>query len=510
MNSSSLQGTILGKYNILHPIGRGGMAQVYKGYHQQLARFVAIKVLHTNLIEEPDFLARFHREAKSVAALHHPNIVQIYDIDVHNEIYYIVMELLEGGSLKSILSVYRNNLQLIPINFSIRILLDVLSGLGYAHNNGIIHRDIKSSNVLFNNRGQAILTDFGISHILGETHQTNSGAMMGTLSYMSPEQGLKNICDFRSDIYSTGIVAYEMLTGRIPFEADTPVAILLKHINEKIIPPREVNVYIPKEIESIVKISLKKKPEDRFQNTIEFIDAIKAAAILSQIDVPDFINLPTDLINKDLKGNSKQIFSGSSRNIIPDKPIYTTTTEPVISTSLSQYNSSRKEINVFQKIFQVPKNLKSEDIIKYSSKQTSLTAIFIIIVANICLLWVGGIYGWRIFIYSWPMELSAISLLLSFIMLSKASPWFLIPIGILLGNSLIFASSTLIGDWNLLIYTWPLEPFLIAGSIILPFYLAPKGLVGRWISQKLGLFLSMVSGFSIIIILLFSIIKIIF
>ena len=184
-----------------------------------------------------------------------------------------------------------------------------------------------------------------------------------------------------------------MLTGRIHFEAETPVAVLLIHINEKIIPPREVNANIPMEIESIVKKSLVKKTEDRFQNTIEFIDAIKVAAKISQIDVPDYIKIPTELINKNFKGDSKQIFSGSSRNLISDKPFFTTTTEPVMSTNLSKYSSSRKENNVFQKIFQVPKNFKSEDLIKYSTKQTSLTAIFIIIVANICLLWVRGIYG---------------------------------------------------------------------------------------------------------------------
>jgi serine/threonine protein kinase len=490
MNSSLLQGSFLGKYAILHPIGRGGMSQVYKGYHQQLDRFVAIKVLRSDLVEEAEFLSRFKREARSVAALQHSHIVQIYDFDVQDQLFYMVMELLEGDSLKALQIAYRNISTKLPIEISIKILLDVLSALEYAHNEGVIHRDLKPANIILNSKGQAILTDFGIAQIVGGPHYTISGAIMGTLSYMAPEQGLNNQCDFRSDIYSIGIIAYELLTGQVPFEASTPVAVLMKHINDPLPKPSIYNPHIPPEIEAIVLKSFAKKPEERYQKSRDLADALKLAAKNCYIDIPDTIIIPKKLIETKLTNNKTVVFSGNTRKSIPDIDI---TNDKTITSNSSKLNM-----------------LTAKDDLKvYSSKQTTLVAITIIIFANICMLWVGGIYGWKVLLYSWPMELAGASLIMAFFMASKASPWFLIPTGILLGNALLLASSTLTGHWGIWVYTWPIEVFLISASIILPFFLARKGNLGRLISQKMGIFLTYFSGFALSMILIISTILVI-
>ena len=162
-----LGGQTLGKYRIMEPLGRGGMAQVYRAYHPQLDRYVAVKVLRSDLVEEAEFLARFRREAQSVANLRHENIVQVYDFDADGDIYYMIMELLEGDTLKVRLNAYRARKERMPSGEMLRITLDVLDGLAYAHSEGIIHRDIKPANILLTSRGQAVLTDFGIAQIIG-------------------------------------------------------------------------------------------------------------------------------------------------------------------------------------------------------------------------------------------------------------------------------------------------------------------------------------------------------
>ncbi|MBN1667707.1 MAG: serine/threonine protein kinase, partial [Anaerolineales bacterium] len=171
---ASLEGQTLGKYRVLQPLGRGGMAQVYQAYHPQLDRYAAIKVLRSDLVDEHDFLARFRREAQAVANMRHANVVQVYDFDVQDEIYYMVMELLDGDTLKARISAYRVRGERIPYPEMLRILLDVLAGLEYAHREGVIHRDIKPGNIMLTQRGQAVLTDFGIAQIVGSTQYTVS------------------------------------------------------------------------------------------------------------------------------------------------------------------------------------------------------------------------------------------------------------------------------------------------------------------------------------------------
>jgi len=232
MAPASLEGQTLGKYRVLEQLGRGGMAQVYRGYHPQLDRYVAIKVLRPDVAEDEEFIARFGREARAVAALRHPNIVQVFDFDVQDDVPFMVMELLEGDTLKTRLADYRARGEHMPPGEAVRILLDVLDGLAYAHSEGMIHRDLKPANILLTRRGQAVIADFGIAQIVGGTRYTMSGALLGTLNYMAPEQGMEGRSDARSDIYSLGIVFYEMLTQRTPFDADTPLAILMKHLND--------------------------------------------------------------------------------------------------------------------------------------------------------------------------------------------------------------------------------------------------------------------------------------
>ena len=239
---ASLEGQTLGKYRVMEPLGRGGMARVYRAYHPQLDRYVALKVLRSDLVDDEEFLTRFRREARAVAALRHPNIVQVFDSDVEGEIYYIVLELLEGDTLKTRLNDYRVRGERMPLGEMVRILLDVLDGLAYAHGEGMVHRDIKPANILLTRRGEAVVTDFGIAQMVGSTRHTASGAMMGTLNYMAPEQGLQGQSDVRSDVYSLGIVFYEMLTQRVPFDADTPLAVLMKHLNDPLPLPRKIEL----------------------------------------------------------------------------------------------------------------------------------------------------------------------------------------------------------------------------------------------------------------------------
>ncbi|MGC1378539.1 MAG: protein kinase, partial [Anaerolineales bacterium] len=276
--SPALEGQTIGKYRILEALGRGGMAQVYRAYHPQLDRYVAIKVLRSDLVEHDEFLARFRREAHAVSGLRHPNIVQVFDFDVQDEQYYMVMELLEGNTLRARLNDYRARGQRMPLPDVLRILTEVLAGLGYAHSEGVIHRDIKPANIMLTKRDVAVVTDFGIAQIVGATQYTVSGALMGTLSYMAPEQGFKGQCDARSDIYSLGIVLYEMLTGYTPFDADTPLAILMKHLNDPLPLPSRSDPSLPAVLEPIVLKALAKDPDDRYQSAAEMAAALQAAA----------------------------------------------------------------------------------------------------------------------------------------------------------------------------------------------------------------------------------------
>jgi serine/threonine-protein kinase len=283
--SEDLVGKTIGKYELHERIGRGGMAEVYKAYHASLDRYVAVKILHPFLSEDPEFKERFEREARNVAQLRHPNIVQVYDFDVEPQrmLYYMVMEYINGPTLRNRLMQLRFEGENFTTSEAIRITRDLASALAYAHSRGMVHRDIKPANIMIDSDGRVVLTDFGIARIVSGPNMTASGSMVGTPAYMSPEQGLGQPGDHRSDIYSLGVVLYQLVTGTIPYDADTPIAIILKHVNDPLPPPSSINPEIPEGLERILYKALAKSPEERYQNIEEMalhLDNLDAASTL--------------------------------------------------------------------------------------------------------------------------------------------------------------------------------------------------------------------------------------
>ena len=260
-----LIGSTLGPYRIVERIGRGGMAAVYKAYQPSLDRYVAIKVLPAHLTDEPGFAERFKREARAVAKLEHPHILAVYDYGQEGDQTYIAMRYVEGGTLKDLLS------KPLELPLIVDLIGQIAEALDYAHEHGVIHRDVKPSNVLLDKGNWALLTDFGVARMVEATQQlTGTGVGVGTPAYMSPEQGQGKKVDRRSDVYSLGVVLYEMLTGRVPFEAETPLAVVWKHVNEPLPLPRSINSDIPEPVERVVLKALAKAPDDRFQSASQF------------------------------------------------------------------------------------------------------------------------------------------------------------------------------------------------------------------------------------------------
>ncbi len=272
-----LTGKAFGKYRLTEKLGYGGMAQVYKAYQPDLDRYVAIKVLHPHLTGDEDFAARFRREARAIAALEHPHIVRVYDFDTDAGLAFLVMECLEGDSLKSLLRDLECRDELMDLVEVGRVAGAVADALDYAHRCGLAHRDVKPSNVLITADGRPVLTDFGIARILDETLITESGGTLGTPAYMSPEQGRGEPGDARSDIYAMGVLLYQLCTGRIPFDADTPYAVILKHITAPLPSPRSLRPELPESIERVILKALSKDPGDRFQTAAELGRALHAA-----------------------------------------------------------------------------------------------------------------------------------------------------------------------------------------------------------------------------------------
>ena len=289
MATDHLIGRTFGKYRVVEQIGRGGMAEVYKAYQPGLDRYVAIKVMHSFLSEDKDFLARFQREAKLVASMRHPNIVQVHDFDVESGLSYMVMEFIDGETLKARLQKLEAQNQWIPIDEAVQLTLAVGSALKYAHRLGMVHRDVKPANVMVDKHGGVILTDFGIAKIFAggaQTQLTATGAMVGTPSYMSPEQGMGQPGDERSDIYSLGVMFYQFVTGRLPFEADTPLAVVIKHINDPLPMPRQANPEVPEPIERIILKTMAKNPDDRYQHVGDMLNDLKRATGIALDETP--------------------------------------------------------------------------------------------------------------------------------------------------------------------------------------------------------------------------------
>jgi serine/threonine protein kinase len=318
-------GKTIGKVRIEKLLARGGMAEVYSGTHVTLGRPVAVKLLHSYIEEEPLLLERFQREARVVAGLRHPNIVQIFDFDTIDGHPYIVMEYLKGPSLATYLLHLHERKKRSPLPQVARLLNGLTAALDYAHMRGAIHRDIKPGNILLHNKTdefpldktlphdvEAIVTDFGLVRLVDAATHTASGIISGTPAYMSPEQALGDETDHRTDIYSLGIVLYELLAGRVPFKADNTLTVLHMHIHGSPLPIPEVSA----RVQAVIDHALQKKPEDRYQTSREMANdfsraigiAVEEASISEPAPVrpapsdppvtlpPKIVTLPADLL----------------------------------------------------------------------------------------------------------------------------------------------------------------------------------------------------------------------
>ncbi len=270
---ANLIGRTFGNYQIIEQIGVGGMATVYKAYQSNMDRYVAIKVLPEQLAKDPEFLGRFEQEARTIARLENKHILPVYDYGAQDGIMYLVMRYIGEGTLKDLT-------QQGPVHLAraVDFLTQIAEALQYAHDRGVIHRDIKTSNVLIGEGSQCYLTDFGIAKLAASSsHFTSSGAIIGTPAYMSPEQCNGLPADARSDLYALGIVLYEMLTGRVPFEAETPIAVVRMQIDQPLPSPRSKNPNVPEAIEKVTFRALAKDPENRYASVREFAGALTDA-----------------------------------------------------------------------------------------------------------------------------------------------------------------------------------------------------------------------------------------
>jgi ligand-binding sensor domain-containing protein/tRNA A-37 threonylcarbamoyl transferase component Bud32 len=268
-------GQMLGPYRIISQVGQGGMARVYQAYHAAMDRYVALKVLPSQLAENPEFTGRFQQEARIIARLEHPQILPVHDYGESEGVAYLVMRYLEGGTLKDRLHEHPPSLSEIDHYFG-----QLAEALAYAHARGVVHRDLKPSNVMVDLHGHLFLTDFGIAKLLeGSSKLTGTGTLMGTPDYMSPEQAQGLKVDQRTDIYSLGIILYEMVTGRVPFEAETPLAVILAHVNAPLPLPSSLKPGLSPAIERVLLKALAKSPDDRFASIDEFHAAWKKAVL---------------------------------------------------------------------------------------------------------------------------------------------------------------------------------------------------------------------------------------
>ncbi len=323
------KGTIIAdRYEILDKIGTGGMADVYKAKCHKLNRFVAIKVLKQELSEDRNFVARFRAEAQSAAGMTHPNIVNVYDVGDENGIYYIVMELVEGITLKQ----YIDKKGALEYREAISIAIQVAQGIEAAHKHHIVHKDIKPQNIIISKEGKVKVTDFGIAK--ATTSNTIDSSAMGSVHYISPEQARGGFSDTKSDIYSFGIMLYEMCTGQVPFDGETTVSVALKHVQEEMVPPSKINPSVPVSLERIIMRCTQKKTEMRYDDATQLIADLKKALVTPYEDfvvMPDrnvdgaTRMIPSEEVKKEVRetGMKKKQDSGkktsSSREVEPEQ-----------------------------------------------------------------------------------------------------------------------------------------------------------------------------------------------
>jgi serine/threonine protein kinase len=263
----------IGRYEIKSELGRGGMATVYLAYDPSFEREVAIKVLPREMLHDLQFLARFEREIKMVAGLEHPSIVPVYDVGEDNGQPYFVMRFMTGGSLSNLIANGK-----ISIEDTARIVERIAKGLAYAHKKGIIHRDLKPDNILFDDNGDPFISDFGIAKLIESTSSLTGSGVIGTPAYMSPEQAQGNEIDSRSDIYGLGVIVYQMLSGKQPYNADTPMGVVVKHITEPVPEILSMVPSLPSDVDKIIRFSMAKDKTRRYSTAIELAKALNLVA----------------------------------------------------------------------------------------------------------------------------------------------------------------------------------------------------------------------------------------
>jgi len=286
-----LSGRSFGPYRIVAPLGAGGMAAVYKAYQPAVDRHVALKVLPRHFAQDSEFLGRFEQEAKILAGLQHPHILPVHDYGESDGFTFIVMPFIKTGTLADVIDEHP-----LPLEQITRVITEVGDALDYAHARGLVHRDVKPSNILIDERGNCLLADFGIAKILeGADKLTATGGLIGTPKYMSPEQGTGQAVDGRSDLYSLGVVLFEMATGRAPYEAETPIAVVLKHIRDPLPLPRAINPAMPEALERVILRSIHKEPSGRFGTAAAMVEAIGALPSTKTPDTRDATTLRVGL-----------------------------------------------------------------------------------------------------------------------------------------------------------------------------------------------------------------------
>ncbi len=314
---------LAGRYELFERVGEGGMSVVYKAKDRLLSRFVAIKILKPEFINDHKFIESFRRESQNAASMSHPNIVNIYDVGREGNIHYIVMELIEGKTLSDYIKKDPNGMSYPKV---ITLSKQIASALSFAHKNHIIHRDVKPHNIMITPNGTAKITDFGIAKAVNAaTIVDNTDGIVGSVHYFSPEQARGGYVDEKSDLYSLGIVMYEMLTGRVPFDGENPVNIALQHINEEMIPPSQVVSGVPPALEHIIMKCCDKYPVNRFASADELIEALNNL---------EFVN--------SVVGDGVLLGRGSSR---PEAPAHGV---PVAETVYNDYDDDEDEEYIYE------------------------------------------------------------------------------------------------------------------------------------------------------------------
>ncbi len=265
------------RYLIEEMLGQGGMSSVYKASDPNLKRVVAVKMIHTHLSNNPDFVTRFEEEAAAVAQLRHPGIIQVYDFNRDDDVYYMVLEFVPGETIQSHLKRLNDTNRRLSPNNAMEYMANICDAVDYAHQRGMIHRDIKPANLMLNTMGQVILMDFGIAKIVGSQRHTATGAVVGTAMYMSPEQIKGEQPDRRTDIYSLGVTLFEMVGGRPPFEADSAMTLMMMHMNDPVPNARSLNPDVPDALVAVINKALAKNPDQRFQTAAQMAAALRNA-----------------------------------------------------------------------------------------------------------------------------------------------------------------------------------------------------------------------------------------